>query len=37
MIELSKGRLPQGIVNPAVLERAGFQAKLKRWQLGEGS
>ena len=30
MLDLSLGRRPKGVVNPAVFERAGFQAKWQR-------
>jgi phosphoglycerate dehydrogenase-like enzyme/2-keto-3-deoxy-L-rhamnonate aldolase RhmA len=30
MIDLANGRVPKGVVNPEVLDRAGFQAKWKR-------
>lgn len=32
MLDLVAGRRPRGVVNPAVFEQAGFQAKWKRWQ-----
>ncbi len=31
-VDLLAGRVPRGVVNPAVLERPGFQAKWQRWR-----
>jgi len=30
MVELSRGKIPAGVVNPQVLARKGFQEKLRR-------
>jgi phosphoglycerate dehydrogenase-like enzyme len=32
LVDLSLGRVPDGIVNPEVLDRAGFQRKWSRWR-----
>lgn len=32
IIELAQGRTPHGIINPEVIDRPAFQAKLTRWQ-----
>jgi len=33
-VEMAQGRRPRGVINPAVLERPGFQAKWQRLRLG---
>jgi phosphoglycerate dehydrogenase-like enzyme len=33
IVELAQGRRPLGVINPAVLERPGFQAKWERYRL----
>ena len=34
MLNISSGKLPENILNPAVLEQPGFRAKLARWAAG---
>ena len=34
MVDLARGKVPRGVINPEVLERAGFQEKWKRLQVG---
>ena len=32
LVDLSRGQVPRGIINPEVLDRPGFQQKWSRWK-----